>query len=359
MRSVWLGCRSIVSPPLWPLRLRHSVQVGAHGGHAFRMCSRSESVVSTCAMRMSLRWHGTTTPPSASPEGSSGAVHSVLSAAGHNDEEEASSSRSFRGTVRTVRLHNMPRTWLHEEVMQFLHQVAEHAGIDPPPEATQDNGTEGSANSKEHEEEEEEDMTSALPNVTSPFVARMHIPFGRRTGIVCGPPIIQLTSDALAGYLLNDLNFEPDDYRSRIYFTELVNDKYHEATRMVEKDEAALLKMEQQEALESLELDRYLMAPDLLYDIAKMRQRRLVTRRSKLLLHTFADDDRPDEGEDGKDQSEVKDDDPTNENKRVRLRRHKKSKKTLRCVGEYKELGRGSVHSVPLALPYVQGRRGV
>ncbi|EKF28128.1 hypothetical protein MOQ_008135 [Trypanosoma cruzi marinkellei] len=359
MRSVWLGCRSNVSPPLWLLRLRHPVHVGAHGGHAIRRCSRSEGVVSTCAMRVSLRWHGTTTPPSASPEGSSGAVHSVQSAAAHNDEEEASFSRSFRRTFRTVRLHNMPRTWLHEEVMQFLHQVAEHAGIEPPPEAAQGNGTEERANGKEQEEEEEEDMTSAVPHVTSPFVARMHIPFGRRTGIVCGSPIIKLTSDALAGYLLNDLNFEPDDYRSRIYFTEVLNDKHHEAKTMVNKDEAALLKMEQQEALESLELDRYLMAPDLLYDIAKMRQRRLVTRRSKLLLHTFADDDSLEEGEDGKDQSEEKDDDSTNENKRVRSRKHKKSKKTLRCVGEYKELGRGSVHSVPLAMPYVQGRRGV
>ncbi|RNF25832.1 uncharacterized protein Tco025E_01932 [Trypanosoma conorhini] len=315
MRPLRLCCKSGVGPPplLWlrPL-LRRFAQAADGGDRAFRRRPAG-------ALRVALR-RQSTMPPPAPPAGG-----------------EDAAAVPPRGTLRTVRLHNMPRTWLHEEVLQFLHQVAEHAGIAPPPDAAAAAAA-----------EDEEDEASAVPHVTSPFVARMHIPFGRRTGIVFGSPTIQLTSEALARYLLRDLNFDPDDYRSRIYFTEVAGDTRHASTAPPTDPEASL-RREQQEALETLELDRYLMAPDLLYDIAKMRQRRLVTRRSKLLLRTFADAESP---------AEAPDADPAGETKSGRSAQRKNSPQTLRCAGDYKELGRGSVHSVPLALPYVQGRRG-
>ncbi|ESL10701.1 hypothetical protein TRSC58_01561 [Trypanosoma rangeli SC58] len=366
MRSLQLCHRGSVAPPLlWRLPLlRHLVPTRADGGIAIRRSHGGERVGEACVMRVALRRHSTARPPPVPPGGGAGAANGDQAAApcgdaaeghGGGDAAPAASLVSDSGTLRTVRLHNMPRTWLHEEVLQFLHQVAEHAGIAPPFSAT---ATEADGHHHEEEDADDEDVTSAVPHVTSPFVARMHIPFGRRTGIVYGAPIIQLTSEALVCYLLNDLRFDPDDYRSRIYFTEVVSDVRHAFTTTATEltDAEASLKQEQRDALETLELDRYLMAPDLLYDMAKMRQRRLVTRRSKLLLHTFADAESP--AEDAADEADEHVDDPASESKNRRLTRQKKSRQTLRCAGDYKELGRGSIHSVPLALPYVQGRRG-
>ncbi|KAH9597927.1 hypothetical protein LSM04_006945 [Trypanosoma melophagium] len=299
-----------------------------------------------------------------------------------NDGNSSSSSSSYyshglhsnlRQVLRTVRLHNMPKTWMHEEVVEFLHQVAEHAGIEPPTlsSCSQEREKENENNEKgrkEQNEEEEEDTTSAVPYVTSPFVNRMHIPFGRRTGIICGGPIIQLTSNDLAHYLLHELTFDPDDYRNRIYFTEVVNvnkqdnNNNNNNTMMmssaVSLSEKEAMEAEQQEALGTLELDRYLLAPDLLYDIARMRQRRLVTKSSKLLLETFADDDGKKEEAEREGEEQLMES-VENSQKKKKAKKNKKKRKTLRRVGECKEMGRGSMHSIPLAVPYVQGRRGI
>nr|CCC91524.1 conserved hypothetical protein [Trypanosoma congolense IL3000] len=246
-------------------------------------------------------------------------------------------------TPRALKLHNMPRSWMYEEVVEFIHQVAEHAGIEVPPSYCRgQSGVEG--------EEGEED--SAVPHVASPFISRIHIPFGRQTGIVYGSPIIFVNSDSLADYLLHDLTFDPDDYRSRIYFTEVEAGKDTESPRgMSVVDDETALEMEQQHALSSMELDRYLLAPDLLYDMAKMRQWRLVTRKSKLLLHTFGDD----EGVADHGKSGVSGEMDTSG---IKQGSSKANQKRLRCAGDHKELGRGSVHSIPLPLPYVRGRRG-
>lgn len=274
-------------------------------------------------------------------------------------EEEKMSTPSSGAKVRALQLHNLPRSWMYEEIVEFLHQVAEHAGIEQPsyhPTA--------SCNSDGNEESD-----SAVPHVTSPFVARLHIPFGRRTGIVYGTPTILITSDSLADYLLRDLTFDPDDYRSRIYFTETKADRWYNGVGGLSavSEEAAVV-AEQQQALSTLELDRYLLAPDLLYDMAKMRQRRLVTRRSKLLLHTFADDE-----SDMKDTHDVegcdasaggnavfgeRTEEQNEEEEEDRTRKGGGKAPTLKCAGEYKDLGRGSMHSVPLPAPYVRGRRG-
>lgn len=257
----------------------------------------------------------------------------------------------FKKTRWTVRLHNMPRTWLHEEVIQFIHQVAEHAGIEPPSSNGPHKNKKGSEEKEGHdsdergdeEADEEADLTSAVPRVTSPFVSRIHIPFGRRTGIVYGTPIIEVTSAALAQYLLHKITFDPDDYRNRIHFTEVASETSNTEEKWTNKDEAEIVQMEQQEALETLELDRYLFAPDLLYDIARMRQKRLVTRQSKLLLHTFADEEKLADGDGG-----------DGDGRAVEGTRDGE----LRRVGDYKALGRGSMQNMPLAVPYVQGRRG-
>ncbi|RNF07087.1 hypothetical protein TraAM80_03574 [Trypanosoma rangeli] len=366
MRSLQLCRRGGVTPPLlWRLPLlRRLAPAWADGGIEIKRSHGAQRGGCVCAMQVVLRQHSTARPSPVSPGGGAGGANGGQAAAPRGDAAEGhgggdsavvTSLLPASGTLRTVRLHNMPRTWLHEEVLQFLHQVAEHAGIAPPSSAA---ATEADGHRHEEEDADDEDVTSAVPHVTSPFVARMHIPFGRRTGIVYGAPIIQLTSEALVCYLLNDLRFDPDDYRSRIYFTEVVGDMHHAftttATELTDAEES--LKQEQRDALETLELDRYLMAPDLLYDMAKMRQRRLVTRRSKLLLHTFADTESP--AEDAADEANEHEDDPASESKDRRLTGQKKSRQTLRCAGDYKELGRGSIHSVPLALPYVQGRRG-
>lgn len=68
-----------------------------------------------------------------------------------------------------------------------------------------------------------QDDGSALPQTQSPFVHHIFLPFGRRTGLVYGDPVLLLTSMALANYLVNDLNFSDDDYRQRIYFTKEAN----------------------------------------------------------------------------------------------------------------------------------------
>ncbi|KEG08900.1 hypothetical protein DQ04_06221020 [Trypanosoma grayi] len=355
-------CPSFVLSLQQQQRRLHSVRAAACGSHALRRCGTVGLATSTSAMHARVRWHSTTTtPPTTAPGGNSGAEDSGTAAAAGAYPSSSATAASTHRTLRTVRLHNMPRTWMHEEVVQFLHHVAEHAGITPPT----DSATEAECQEQregEDGEEGEEDTTSAVPYVTSPFVARMRIPFGRRTGIVYGAPVIRLTSNALTDYLLRDLKFDPDDYRGRIYFTEVTGSEAMAEAAAVTTDEAAVVRMEQQQALDTLELDRYLLAPDLLYDIAKMRQRRLVTRQSKLLLHTFTDDDNDDNDIEGReaDWSEKEEADATNgaQETGAMNEEKKKRRKGLRCAGDYKELGRGSMHSIPLPTPYVQGRRG-
>ncbi|KAG5509395.1 hypothetical protein JKF63_06705 [Porcisia hertigi] len=308
-----------------------------------------------------------------------------------------------------VTLHNMPRNWLHEDIVEMIHQIADHAGIAEPqaPHAFHSaSGREATAaGGEDGKDDTDEGASSALSRMSSPFVRRLHIPFGRRTGIVYGSPKLLLTSPQLADYLIHELTFDPDDFRNRVYFT---RSKTEEVPRSYQKPqqlhgergvdhEAATdngvaqvvytpieetVEREQDEALRTLELDRYLFAPDLLLDIAKAHQRRLVTKREKVLLDAFVDgeedsEENEEEEEDGEGGNSAiggdRDADDSAESRTASATRHRQrrprftssggSTKRKRShprrnvrAGTQKHLGRGSMHNMPIPKPYVEGR---
>ncbi|TPP46245.1 hypothetical protein CGC21_4720 [Leishmania donovani] len=256
-----------------------------------------------------------------------------------------------------VSMHNMPRNWLHEDIVEMIHQVAEHAGI-ATPEAPR--LSESAAGREGEEGHTGEGTSSALNHMSSPFVRRLHIPFGRRTGLVYGSPKLLLTSRQLADYLIHQLSFDPDDFRSRVYFTHTKPEELPSGFQQQQQPheggvaggDAAngdgvaqvtytpieeTVEREQDEALRTLVLDRYLFAPDLLLDIAN--------------------------GADGDAESAA-----ASLTRRQRPRhRHRatskggsdkrKSPLTRRVsAGTQKHLGRGSMHNMPIPKPYVAGR---
>jgi hypothetical protein len=312
-----------------------------------------------------------------------------------------------------VALHNMPRSWLHEDIIQLIHHVAQHAGITPP-SSSHDLAHDQQNNVEVAEDKDDEDDDGAISRVTSPFVLHLHIPFGRRTGLVYGTPKLQLSSAALATYLTDHLTFDADDFRNRVFFTKLTPAELPSGFRQQQQGEEQpagegdggpaqmpagharvrytpveeTIEHEQAEALRTLELDRYLFAPDLLLDIVKSHQRRLVTRNEKVLLDAFVDGD-----EDADDDDDGDDDDEHSSNKteeeeeeedvaeaeagarrrtsslsRRRRRRAggsggggasmKSTKRRTKVrAGTQRHLGRGSMHNMPIPKPYVEGRR--
>ncbi|CAJ1006747.1 hypothetical protein Q4I28_002062 [Leishmania naiffi] len=327
-----------------------------------------------------------------------------------NANDTAASSPVPPVSYLWVSLHNMPRNWLHEDIVEMIHQVAEHAGIATPKAHHPPRSASGLENDTTRKEDEEgytdKEASSVLSCMSSPFVRRLHIPFGRRTGLVYGSPKLLLTSPQLADYLIHQLTFDPDDFRSRVYFTrtnpEELPSGYQQQQQPHEGGGAGCgaansdgvaqvtytpieetVEREQDEALHTLVLDRYLFAPDLLLDIAKSHQRRLVTKNEKVLLNAFldgeedSDDDEADEdGEDIEDgdatggDSGVDDDakDAAASLARRQRQRHrakssrgsskkKKSRPICRVrAGTQKHLGRGSMHNMPIPKPYVEGR---
>ncbi|KPI84625.1 hypothetical protein ABL78_6330 [Leptomonas seymouri] len=298
-----------------------------------------------------------------------------------------------------VALHNPPRNWLHEDIIEFIHHVAQHAGIAPPPTPTPSDSTlpHQAEQRTSAEDDYDEESASSMSRVTSPFIHHLHIPFGRRTGLVYGSPKLCLSSARLATYLKKELTFDDDDFRSRIYFTELTPaelpasfqqqpPQHGESNPSASSDSVArvrytpieeTLAKEQEEALRTLELDRYLFSPDLLLDIAKSHQRRLVTKGEKVLLDAFVDGDE-DMDNDGDDDDDDDDDEATAASGEGSSRRQAsppssaarrrrrtaggggKGKNIRRRAGvragTQKHLGRGSMHNMPIPKPYVEGR---
>lgn len=276
--------------------------------------------------------------------------------------------------LRILRLHNLPRNWLHDDILQFIDQAAASFGIEPPPPAS----TSHSSDHRHHQEEEGGDATG-IPRTTSPFVHHLTVFFGRRTGIVFGSPRLVLTSPALCDALLRGVPLEPDDYRSRIYFTEEKEEQQqqeqgdtapHEgkgrttmrkpySSPLVALEES--LEEEQRLALEHLELDRYLFSPDLLYDIQRLHQRRFITQREAVLLDSFTDGKEDESMGQGESEGEDADNDgaaPSRSEGRRGIKK-KKLKKGVRwrLAAAQKHLGRGSMQNMPIPKPYVQGRR--
>lgn len=293
-----------------------------------------------------------------------------------------------------VTLHNMPRNWLHEEIAEMIHHVAAHAGIAAPHAHPEVRGRDAHDDQGVEDADGSDDMMTG--RVSSPFIERLHIPFGRRTGLVYGTPKLLLTSRALADYLVRDLNFDPDDFRSRVYFTHTTPAELPAAFQQQSHDAAGqggeaspsgrasvqyapieeTVEREQDEALRTLELDRYLFAPDLLLDIAKSHQRRLVTKNEKVLLDAFVDGDEDDDeaDEDASDAAGERDADAGDEGgfsadaapQRAQRRRRSRSAAAARRrgrggrparAGTLKHLGRGSMHNMPIPKPYVEGRQ--
>ncbi|GET87086.1 hypothetical protein, conserved [Leishmania tarentolae] len=345
-------------------------------------------------LRSNSQEHGVTTSahvPQSSPlEGSQ--------APGANGTAESSPAPSV--SYVWVSMHNMPRNWLHEDIVEMIHQVAEHAGISSPDAPGSSHSAEGREGDATGEEDDEghtgEGTSSALRHMPSPFVRRLHVPFGRRTGLVYGSPKLLLTSQKLADYLVHQLSFDPDDFRSRVYFTHTKPEELPGGYQRQQPHEGQgaegdavngnkvaqvmytpieeTVELEQEEALRTLVLDRYLFAPDLLLDIAKSHQKRLVTKNEKVLLDAFVDGD---EDSDEEEEEEDKDDDaigdadnaaasPTPRQRHRRRhgsttkggsgkRKKSPSTKFVRA-GTQKHLGRGSMHNVPIPKPYVEGR---
>ncbi|KPA77230.1 putative mitochondrial hypothetical protein [Leptomonas pyrrhocoris] len=332
-----------------------------------------------------------------------------------------------------VALHNVPRNWLHEDIVHFIHQVAQHAGIAAPSTAASPLHEASPASTAADEKDDDnrndttegdEDSPSTMSRVTSPFVHRLHIPFGRRTGLVYGSPKLLLSSARLATYLTSELTFDADDFRSRVYFTKLTpaelpaklqqqqpsssssSSSHGEGGPSAASDSFAQVRytpieetveQEKADALRTLELDRYLFAPDLLLDIAKSHQRRLVTKNEKVLLDAFVDgeEDNGDDDEEDNMDAAIENDDLEDEESAAaagsgassslrrrrtspsaaaassparRLRRHRGTagggrsrqhakRPTQVRAGTQKHLGRGSMHNMPIPKPYVQGRK--
>eukprot|EP00796_Vickermania_ingenoplastis_P008941 gene8941-6273_t len=392
---------------------------GPLGGAALRVASR---LLSTTTPLDDLHdaTNAEAAPPSEDlPRGNDGKLGDDTGAASEggpstSPPSSGGSSRPFR----VLRLHNLPRNWLHEEVVEFIDQVAENAGIAPPSPPEQSAAAapgredkEGVDRSSVDEDAADEMDTEApatashLPLATSPFIYHLTIYFGRRTGVVFGSPRLVLTSSALCDVLLKGVPLEEDDYRARIYFTEEVPKaaagggeatsaasflSVAEATASSSKSGAVgsgaalspfcaleameeSLEQQQRAALESLELDRYLFAPDLLYDLERLQQRRLITSREAVLLDSFADGEE-DEVEGGggaatkkKSGDSEEDGEEEEELKRAGASTRRKSKKTKnggrrrkwirRLAGDQKHLGRGSAINTHIPKPYVQGRR--
>lgn len=318
-------------------------------------------------------------------------------------------------SFRTLRLHNLPKNWLHEDIVQFLEQVASYAEIEPPPSPSLSTSLSTLAKSGFSDAEEGGSVDNSAPSyrepltapstvtdhVTSPFLHRLTIFFGRRTGIVFDSPRLVITSSALCDVLLKGIPFEVDDYRARIYFTEekespLASSSSRSSVSASHSSSSALparsslqeiketLEEEQQVALEQLELDRFLFAPDLLYDIVRLHQRRLVTRSESVLIPSFcdaddctndADEEEEDDGfenEVGSDRDEAKnlgEENSTNDSlpsQRFAMgsimsakdrHRRRKWRKRSSLVRDQSDLGRGSMHNTPVPKPYVEGRR--
>lgn len=327
-----------------------------------------------------------------------------------NDSTKKDTCHASSLPFRTLRLHNLPKNWLHEDIVQFLEQVASYAEIDPPPSPSLSTSMPTLTRNgfSDVDEGESDENRAPLTNssrisehVTSPFVHRLTIFFGRRTGIVFGSPRIVITSSVLCDVLLKGIPFEDDDYRARIYFTEenegpLASSSSQNGVTASHSSSSALpacsslqeiketLEEEQQVALEQLELDRFLFAPDLLYDIARLHQRRLVTRSESVLLPSFRDaddytDDADEEEENDGFKSEVNSDPDEggnegeddfandslpsqrfgmvgNTNAKDKRRRRKWRRKSS-LVRDQSDLGRGSMHNTPVPKPYVEGRR--
>lgn len=190
---------------------------------------------------------------------------------------------------------------MHDEIIQFVDSIAANIKA-PVPTPTQG----------------QEEMESSL--TTSPFVSRVRIPFGRRTGIVYGEPTIELRSNEVADALLS-IPFSElyDDYRRKMGFQEVAPTPHRSAESVEAQEEE-----EDRRALETMEVDRYLLDPDVLYDMKKMRQNRLLTSSQKINVPSFLVNDESDTV---------------------------KSQDLL-------ELGKGSMQNLPIAVPYVRGRRG-
>lgn len=266
------------------------------------------------------------------------------------DADEADLPSTTVPPFPVVRLHNLPRNWMHEEIIEFVHTVAVHAGIPEPEQSSVGwrhaaHRSDAANKVADASEQPQAAPNSAVPLASSPYVHRLVLPFGRRTGLVYGTPTLTLTSPALAAYLVNSLQFDPDDYRNRIYFT-TVKESDVQATAGPHSGIVSFAEIEETvedekaEALRSLTLDRYLLAPDLLLDIERLHQRRLVTAGEEVLLDAFLDSE-----EDGVPPAaavQLRTRDVGTRERRVRAMQH---------------LGRGSAVNTHIPRPYVEGRR--
>lgn len=220
---------------------------------------------------------------------------------------------------RIVTFHGLPKGWMHDEVVKFVDIVAAKVGAPAPGQGERDQtvssttGTSGSPAAGD---------ASALSQ--SAFVKRVRIPFGRRTGVLYGDPTLELTSNEVADALLN-LNFdEYSDSRRRIHFTEVSLAEYEAKERAA----AVRKKLEEDEddlALSTLDLDRFLLDPDLLFDMKKRRQRRRLTLKERINVESF---------------------------------REREDAAAVEEQGEIGLLGRGSAQNLGIPAPYVQGRKG-
>lgn len=224
----------------------------------------------------------------------------TLLCASHSGAAPSSSAR------RVVKMHGLPRGWMHDEVVKLIDVVAARINAPVPPDDV-------SGGSEE----------SALAN-SSPFVRRVRIPFGRKTGVLYGDPVVEVTSSHVADALLSLTFDEYSDARRRLHFTEVDLQEY-DAKRDFAKSRAAREEQEDAQALATLDLDRFLLDPDLLYDMKKRRQRRRLTVRDSIDVPSFRND---------------------------------VTKPTVGEQGDLNTIGRGNHQNLDIPMPYVQGRRG-
>jgi hypothetical protein len=141
----------------------------------------------------------------------------------------------------------MPRFWTHETLTEFVENVGRR------------NNCESAVN-----------------------YAKLLV--GKKSGKSYGTAEVSLENKNIAR-MLCELKFEEGDIRENMTFSLITEEE--EERRARKKGEAA---SGQRRMLETIDLDQYLMSPDVLYDAAKLHQRKFLTRSEQIEVDAFLDD---------------------------------------------------------------------
>ena len=143
----------------------------------------------------------------------------------------------------------MPRFWQHEDLLEFVNSIG-----------------------------------SKKLRSTGSCVKYVKLLTGKKTGKSFGAAEVFVTDSSVAQTLCT-LKFESGDYREPMTFEQVSEE---DQARRAAKGEQAVTS--HRRMLDSLDLDQYLMSPDVLYDAAKLHQRKLLTKSEPIEVDSFLDE---------------------------------------------------------------------